>query len=441
VTAAGGDATPSMRTGYVWTMAVSRLGSAIAGIATAFVAYDRSRSVVVTAVITVASGIPIILLAAPASTLVQRLGAARVFVVTGIGLGLLALVPVGLSVAGRLDAASLFWWQLASGVVAGLGGPANPLLVRHLADPDAIPEFNARIGRSASVSAITGLLIGGAVVSSVGETWAYALNAASYLPAIVLVATFMSRLPPRRHAPRRLRDGLRTVTTVPGLKAAFAGAAVLNLLATPVISTFPALAKSVDDGANALAMLLAAYAAGGLFVATAVKWLHGRESWAIVGRWSLLVSGIGLAALGVAVAFGGGKGVVLAITLVALLPTGLAVAIDSTMLSSLVQLGAPEDDRGPVLAAYGTLASFVAPIGGLAIGVLADSISVSFAVIMSGVLLVVASVLTRIMGMFRAIDDLDHPELPRHAAAARRPPAHGHELHDHPVHAHVTVEG
>jgi hypothetical protein len=47
-----------------------------------------------------------------------------------------------------------------------------------------------------------------------------------------------------------------------GLRAAFIATAVVNLLATPVISTLPALARHVDNGAQSLSILMAAYTGG-----------------------------------------------------------------------------------------------------------------------------------------------------------------------------------
>ncbi|MFN8027983.1 MAG: MFS transporter [Acidimicrobiia bacterium] len=357
-------------------------------------------------------------------------------------LAALGLVPAILSATGELDTLTLFLWQLAGGVVVGMSGPSNSLLARRLAPPGQVTGFNARLSRSGAVAIIVGLLVGGALVSAVGPTWAYLADVVSYLPAVLLIGACIKRLPTPVHPRHRFREGIQAVKKTGGLRAAFVTAGLLYLLATPVISTFPALAKQIDDGANALAMLMAAYAAGGLFVATVVRRLHRRESWAVLGRRALFVSGFGLVALGLAVGLGGGAGVVLAISLVALLPTGLAVAIEFTMLSSLVELGAPEDQRSPVLTAYGTLSSVIGPIGGLAIGALADTVSVSFAVVTSGILLVLAGALTRILRFFRSLDDLDHPDAAEYAAAAPRPPTHPHLSFDHAVHHHrIPVDG
>jgi hypothetical protein len=76
------------------------------------------------------------------------------------------------------------------------------------------------------------------------------LDAASFLPGTLFVAKFCRGVGKPTTSARRIRDGLTSMRSSQGLRAAFIATAVVNLLATPVISTLPALAWHVDNGAQ-----------------------------------------------------------------------------------------------------------------------------------------------------------------------------------------------
>jgi MFS family permease len=196
-------------------------------------------------------------------------------------------------------------------------------------------------------------------------------------------------------------------------------AAVLNLAAWPVLSVLPAVAQDIDARAHVLGLLVGAFYAG----AAAVSWAVGRLRRRFPYGRILFVGflGAGLLILGNAVltawrAPGYDAVLVAGLTLV---PIGLAVALDSSLLQALVQLSTPEQDQAPVLVVYATVTTIVTPIGGLAIGAVADSTSLWGALGLCGAALTALALLLRTR--LRVFDDI--------GSQRPLPAGHGHHLH------------
>jgi hypothetical protein len=99
-----------------------------------------------------------------------------------------------------------------------------------------------------------------------------------------------------------------------------------------------------------------------------------------------------------------------------LVPIGLAVALDSSLLQVLVQLGTSADDQGPVLVVYATVTTIVTPLGGLMIGAVADELSLWGAVAVSGLVITLLAVcLRRRLRVFDALGPAEATPGVRHA--------------------------
>ena len=156
--------------------ALSALGNSMSWLATTYLVYGQTSSVVATALVTLCSAAPSLLLAGRATFLLGRFGAGRVFVAAGALLAILGLIPTILSFTDHLTAASLLGWHLAIGVVVGLAGGAGGMVTRLLAAPGRVTEYNAQIARAKSAANIVGLAAGGVILTLVGPSWLFFLN-------------------------------------------------------------------------------------------------------------------------------------------------------------------------------------------------------------------------------------------------------------------------
>ena len=435
----GGDPFVRTRVEFQISAIVTAVGSSMAALATAFVVYDRSRSVMATAMIMVLAQVPVVVLAPKSTALLERFGSARIVLVASIARFVLTLFPVALAIVGELDVLSLLAWQFSLGIVHGLSGASTSTLTRQLAAPGRIPEFNAQLGRSRAVAALIGLLIGGVVLDRFGAAWVFGIDAVSFLGAPIVLVPVLSKLGSGHDRPRRLREGFATIRADDRLRAAMVVAGLIAFFAAPIGSLLPAIAHRVGSGSHLLSFLMAAFACGGLFVALLMRVLHDRSRWSVVSRVSSIIAGVGLVIIGITELVGGDGVGLYVLILVTLIPVGLSIAILAALLNALVQMGAPAEMRSPVLTAYGAVLSVAAPISGVLIGLIADVSEVWVPILILGASFEALALLGTQRRLFRRLEDLD-PEMEARVrtTAANDATPHLHLVHLRSIHTEVV---
>lgn len=399
------DDRAGVRTWFVRATGISSLGNAMVHLVTTYVVYDLTSNVSVSALITVFAFVPSLLLGGVATRLVRSLGGAKLYVLGGIGLTVAGIVPLVASATGHLSAQALLGWQLLVGIVIGLISPSGALVTRMLAAPGGIPELNGRLSRVRSGAYLLGVVAGGALYVLVGATAVFAVNVVSYAAPVAVVATAMRQVPVPE-AGGRLRDLLVLRRSAPGLRAVFQGAFVCAIAGCFTVG-LPAMARSVGASAMILTVLKAVYPAGGLFVATAVRKLHGRVGWGTVQRTCLLTAAVVLALLALTTSGVGSAGITLLVMSLLVATIGCAVYLDNAVLASLVQIAAPAETRGAVLTGYHLMPMLAIPLGQQLFGLLADLASIEVALACFAGLVLLAVALGPLLGLRAAFDAID----------------------------------
>jgi MFS family permease len=400
------------------TYTVSAIGSAMVGVAVAFVAYQQSKSIVLTVVVLAANALPALVLMPLAGRLSTGRDPRDVEVVAQIAKIGLSLAIAAVAASGGLTYAFLLVANLLNGSVSALTAPAWPRLAQAIAPEGRLAELSALFGSVAAGSAIVGALLGGVVCTRFGFTWVFVANAISYVPMTIALRSIPRTTSAPHRKRRAVRAGLRTVRTTATLKRAFVLAAVLNLAAWPVLSTLPAFAGDIDGHAHVLGFLTGAFYAGAAVVAWVVTRLRRRFAYSNILFAGFLTAGLmllGNAALTSWRTPGYDAVTVAALTLV---PIGLSISVAATLLQTIVQLASPADAEGPVLVVYATAISILTPIGGLAIGAATDVLSLWWAIALEGAALTVVSLLLR--SRLTVFDELEA------GGAASDGQAHGH---------------
>jgi MFS family permease len=402
---------------FIAAFGISAVGSAMVAVAVAFVAYKASRSVVLTVIVVGANAAPALVLSPLVARLATRRDPRTVEIAGQLAKMLLSLALAVIAAAGDLSYPVLLVTNALNGMLSALIAPAWPRITRMVAPEGRLAEVTSAFSAAGSMAAIGGALAGGIVVTTVGATWVFVFNAVTYLPVIAVVRALKGPAPAGGAASRAIRRGIELVRREEQLRRAFLLAAVLNFAAWPLLSVLPAVAQDIDARAHVLGLLVAAFYAG----AAAVSWVVGRLRRRLpYGR--ILFLGFVLAGLllvGNAVLTGwrspGYDAVTVAV--VTLVPIGLAVALNSSLLQALVQLSTPDGDQAPVLVVYATVTTIVTPIGGLLIGALADTTSMWVALAVCGVgILVLAVALRSRFTVFDQFGELDTPVRAHHHA-------------------------
>ena len=401
---------------WLWAISASDLGSAMVTLANAYIVFDLSGSVAVTALIAACWSLPPLVLPGVATSLVNRFGAPRTFVARYLASALLSVIPVVLEVTGHLATGPLLIWCLLMSTTAGLFSPAMMIVKKMLAPRATLTRFNATVTRNFALTSIVGILISGAVFAAAGPLWIYIFNAISYvLPALAVIPLLASGpssdLPRQRFrsvfgllfGSHRRRD-LYAACAFTGLGGLIGGYAV----------TLPAIARSIGTSPAILAVLQVAAVMGGLLTGSAMRLLRGRIGWGPIQRASFAVMGVGVLALAWVSQLGAGATVTLVLCVIAIAPIGFAVSVDAAILNAAVHLWTPEESQAVFFTYYALIPLIAWPVGQGVIGVISDRASVSLALASLGVATLVLVAVGPRLRLRTEFDEMSRAEeLPR----------------------------
>jgi hypothetical protein len=382
----------------------SAIGTAMTAVAIAFVAYNKTGSVALTALVFSGNTLPFIAFA-PISS---RLFTGDLRIVLAADQAAKAAVWGGVAVlagTGQVSFVVLLAANFAFGSLTALSTAGWPRLLELLAPPGRLPDLTALFKTIPATAAIVGALAGGAVLLALGRTWVFAVDAASYVPVIVTLLALppLARLP--RHVHGQVRAAIRYVTRTGALRRAFLLSGVLNLAAFPVLSALPAIAHEIDARGHVLGILQAAFFAGAALVVWAVVRLRRRLSYSRILFVAFLASGLLLVANAVLTAWRDPGIDAVLVAGLTLLPIGLAITVNASLLQALVVLECPDEEKASVLALYGATVAGALTVGGVLLGVAIDSTSIWPALGGAGVVLaLVAVALRQRIGVFDALE-------------------------------------
>lgn len=370
---------------------ISNVGSSVHGVAAGWLMTDLSAAASTVALLAAATALPSFLLALPSGALADVFDRRKLLIVSQVLMGLAALVLAVLHGAGKVNIV----WLLAMSVVLSIGGTLNMpnwvALAPELLPREQLPSAGALNAISMNTAGALGPAIGGLIVGSLGVSWAFALNALSFLVVAVVVWMWKREAPehllPAEHVGSAVRAGLRYAVNDPGLGPLLIRIVMLALGLTALSALLPVIARvELGLGAGQFGLVTTAMGASAVLVSFALPRLRrvfGPDRFALLGglllaagllvvaqarSMAMLIVGVALVAAGQTSAFS-----TTFATIQAVLPgwvrgRGLAVAMlsfqGSIFVSSLVW--------GAVAGASGTtnalrIAAGVAAIAAVAI--------------------------------------------------------------------------
>jgi MFS family permease len=190
----------------------------------------------------------------------------RLLMLAECGLGLVAAAYALASLAGVLTLPVIYLLATAWGVINALETPARRALVPALVRPDQAASASALTGTVLLIGMAAGSALGGILVTTVGVTAAFGVNAASFLADVVVLRTIRAGESPKvNRASRQVREGLRYVANRPELRAPLLALALIATGAFTMQVSVPTLVHLVFVGRpGALGAALTALAAGSL---------------------------------------------------------------------------------------------------------------------------------------------------------------------------------
>jgi MFS family permease len=279
------------------------------------------------------------------------------------------------------------WHVLILSVITGLaqafGGPAHQSLLPSLVDKKDVPNAIAFNSIQFNLARVIGPLLAGAALAAFGMVACFGLNGLSFIAVIIAILSLRIHYTPHgrtTNISEELRSGLQFVRERPSLIGLGILGFATTFLGNPLLTFLPLFAQNVfHGGVTQYTWLMAAAGAGAVTGALIVAWLG---KFLHMGRALLIIQ----CAYGILV-------VLFAITRLLwlnaalLFVAGACFVMVTSMLSSLVQLNAPNEMRGRVMSIYMVAFRGGMPLGSLAAGWIASFTSAPSVLTVNGVLL------------------------------------------------------
>jgi MFS family permease len=386
--------------------AVSLAGTWMQSVAQSWLVWRLTRSSEMLGLVNFLGQVPVFLFGIWAGSIADRHPRRAVVLATQTNAIVQATILAALTLSGLVRP----WHVLVLSAMLGMSYafeiPARQALLADLAGED-MPNAIALNSSIVNAARVVGPSLAGLVVASVGEGWAFALNAASFVGTYwaLLVMREPPQPPPTTGRRAHLLEGLAYAGKTSHVRALLALLAFSSFFAMPYTTLLPALASDVLGGGPRLyGVLLASAGAGALVGAVGLllrKGLRGLGRRVAVGATLL-----GLGVLGV------GLSTSPVLSAAALAVTGFGFITQMAGTMTLLQGLAPNEMRGRVMGLFSTLFVGVTPFGSLAAGFGASHLGAPRTLQVGAAVTVAASVAFHVaLPRLRRIVLAEHPTL------------------------------
>jgi predicted MFS family arabinose efflux permease len=367
-----------------WTGAfTSTTGTWLQEVAQSWLIYSLTGSKVLLGVTAFLAGAPILLFSLIGGVVADRMDRRRLLLFSQYTQMTSAFILALLVFLGKVRIWHILTLTFVNGLAQAFGGPAYQALIPSLVEPEALSNAIALMTIQFNLARVIGPVIAGFAINWLGMGACFALNGLSFIAVIISLTLLHIQFIPKKaevHILVSLREGLRFVYRHGSMLALIVLAFSSTGLGVPVITFLPSFAKDVFHlGPQGYSTLLACSGAGSVAGALIVAWMgHISRK----GRTALLM----LIALGIFVSAFSHSGSY-RLSCVFLFLAGASLISVFTMISSLVQLLAPEELRGRIMSVYNVAFRGGMPLGNLVTGFVAGAWSPGAALLTNGVAL------------------------------------------------------
>ena len=371
---------------YFIGQTISTSGTWMQSVGQGWLVLELTHSPAQVGLVTACQTLPILLFGAAGGVLVDRhdtrgvlFATQALFMVQSTALGLL-------TIGGHVRLWMVFALAAVYGFAQLVDLPARQSYVLELVGPTLLTNAVTLNSVNQNAARVIGPAVAAALIALLGIGECFLVNAATYAAVVVaLLALDLSAThPPRREARHRgqLREGLRYVWSTPALRIPLVVMTAIGTLTYEFAVTLPAMAEETFHGtASTFGLMTGSMGlgavVGGLFTARS-----SRDGLGIVARQAAI---FGVAVLALAAAPS------LALALAVLLAVGAASLTFIARANSTIQLLAPPEMRGRVMALWTMAFLGTTPIGAPLVGWIAETTSPRLALALGGCTALVAA--------------------------------------------------
>jgi len=359
---------------------ISVTGTWMQNAAQGWLVYQLTKSPLYLGIVGACGSLPILLFSLPAGVIADRVSKHRLVMVTqalaAIQAGVLALLVY----TGAVQVWYVMLLAALLGMVNAFDMPARQSMVMELVVREDI--FNAVSLNSSAFNSgrVIGPSIAGVLLAAAGMAGCFAINALSFVPLIVVLATIRPR-PPRPVMAgsmlEHINGGVQWVRSQPVAMALLAITAAASLFAMPYATLMPLFAQEIfHTGPRGYGFLMSAPALGALLAAGTMTAMGHRWRLGAITVVGSFVFPVALLLLGAAPSYG--------VAVLFLFLIGLGMMSFNATSNTVLQKSPPDELRGRVMGLRAFVFAGMAPLGNLQIGASAQWLGPRWAVAVGG---------------------------------------------------------
>ncbi len=368
---------------------ISLIGTWLTRVATGWLVYRLTDSVVMLGLVGFTAQLPTFLLGPLAGVWVDRLDRRRVLLVTQSAAMVQSALLAAFTFSGTISVVHVLALGALQGCIDACDKPARQAFVLEMVeDRSDLPNAIALNSSIVNLARMLGPSAAGILIATVGEAWCFLLDALSYLAVIGSLLAMRFRRAWRPERMKRvlsdLREGLGYVVRFSPIRAVLLLLAAVSFVAIPCLVLLPVFATHVlSGGPHTLGFLVAGSGLGALLGAI---YLAARKS--VLGLGRLIPAGAGVFGLAL-MAFAESHTFWLSLLLMVVCGASMMIhmAASNTVLQTLVD----DDKRGRVMSLYATALVGAEPFGSLLVGASARNWGTPTAVLLGGALCAVCA--------------------------------------------------
>ncbi len=369
--------------GLFWlSLLFSAVGSQISTVAVAWQVYEITNSPFQLGLTGLFRALPVMILSLPGGVLADRMDRRKLLIITQSLAALLALALGLLTSTGEIRVWHIYTVTFLSGAVGIFDAPARTAMIPALVSAEQLASAYALNITWRQIATLGGPFIGGVVISVLGISPAYYIDAGSFLAVIICLAFMRRQVKPAREEKESPLQSVRA-----GFNFIRENSVILGLMSMDTCVQFfgayrsmmPAFARDIlGTGPAGLGALLGvpalgALAGSGMVLAAGNPRRKGRL---IIGVTLLYTIGL--------ICFALSRSLTLSLLIVFCL--GLVDAVGETLRDTLVQLTTPDRMRGRVKSFDQVFMSAGTYVGHAQMGTAAMFVGVPGALILGGCL-------------------------------------------------------
>src|SRR6267142_261148 len=348
--------------GLFWlSLLFSAVGSQISTIAVAWQVYEITNSPFQLGLTGLFRALPVMILSIPGGVVADRMDRRRLLIITQILAAVLALILGLLTSTGEIHVWHIYAVTFLSGAVGIFDAPARTAMIPALVSAEQLASAYALNITWRQIATLGGPFIGGLVISALGISPAYYIDAVSFFAVIICLAFMRRQVKPSREKKESPLESVRA-----GFNFIRDNSVILGLMSMDTCVQFFGAYRS----------MMPAFARDILGTGPVVLAAGNprRKGQLIIGVTLLYTIGL--------ICFALSRSLTLSLLIVFCL--GLVDAIGETLRDTLVQLTTPDQMRGRVKSFDQVFMSAGTYMGHAQMGVAASFIGVPGALILGG---------------------------------------------------------